>query len=147
MMINVNGERKHPLGEVLKFLITIKGVTIPIDMVVVDANSYSAIVGNDWLSKVKAQIDYVTCTMIITWNGKDIEVPVEYRYMPHEKSPVRIPEPVEEVEESSEDEDEAEADEDEYKEEYEEEDLDEISSAIFNSYHPMIHLKRKNPWC
>ena len=48
VMINVHGERKRPLGEVLNFPITIQGVTIPADIVVVtDAQSYSVIVGND----------------------------------------------------------------------------------------------------
>jgi len=46
VMINVHGERKRPLGEVTNFPITIQGITIPVDIVVVtDAQSYSAIVG------------------------------------------------------------------------------------------------------
>ena len=126
MMINVNGDRKRPLGEVLNFPITIKGITIPIDVVVVDANSYSAIVGNDWLSRVRARLDYESCIMIMTWEDKEIEVPIEYRCMPHEKPEVKalppekeVEEAIEEIEEVSEEEDE------EYEEEFEEEELEE----------------------
>ncbi|CAB4374102.1 unnamed protein product [Rhizophagus irregularis] len=68
LMINVNGERRRPLGEVLNFPVTIKGMTISIDVVVTDAMDYSAIVGNDWLAK-----------------GNEIEVPVEYLEMPMER--------------------------------------------------------------
>ena len=85
LMINVNGERKRPLGEVLNFPITIKNITILIDAVVTDATTYSAIVGNDWLSKVKANIDYETSTMIIQWQGKEMSVPIEYLELPGEK--------------------------------------------------------------
>ena len=77
---------KKPLGEVLNFPITIQGVTIPADIVVVtDAQSYSVIVGNDWLSKVKALIDYQNSVMMITWQGQDLEIPVKYTEMPLER--------------------------------------------------------------
>lgn len=78
MMINVNGERKRPLGEVLNFPITIQDITVPINVVVTEAESYAAIVGNDWLSKVRANIDYESSTMNLTWNKQTIGVPVEY---------------------------------------------------------------------
>ncbi|PKB95430.1 hypothetical protein RhiirA5_386023, partial [Rhizophagus irregularis] len=60
-------------------------MTIPIDVVVTDATDYSAIVGNDWLAKVKANIDYETSSMLIHWEGKDVEVPIEYSEMPLER--------------------------------------------------------------
>ncbi|CAB4392219.1 unnamed protein product [Rhizophagus irregularis] len=121
LMINVNGERKRPLGEVLNFPVTIKGVTIPIDVVVTDAMTYSAIVGNDWLSKVKANIDYETANMLIHWEGKDIEVPIEYLEMPMERRRKQ-----EESNQKGEEEDEEMSEEEEEtEEEYEEEDLDE----------------------
>ncbi|CAG8610333.1 14418_t:CDS:2, partial [Ambispora leptoticha] len=37
---------------------------IPVNVVVIDAPSYQAIIGNDWLSKVNANIDYNTSEMI-----------------------------------------------------------------------------------
>ncbi|CAB4389358.1 unnamed protein product [Rhizophagus irregularis] len=120
LMINVNGERKRPLGEVLNFPVTIKGVTIPIDVVVTDAMTYSAIVGNDWLSKVKANIDYETANMLIHWEGKDIEIPIEYLEMPMERRRKQ-----EESNRKGEEEDEEMSEEEEEtEEEYKEEDLD-----------------------
>ncbi|CAB4399122.1 unnamed protein product [Rhizophagus irregularis] len=49
MMINVNGKRKRPLGEVLNFSITIWDITILINVVVTEVESYAAIVETDWL--------------------------------------------------------------------------------------------------
>jgi len=69
----------------LNFPVTIEGITIPVDVVVTDAHTYSAIVGNDWLSKVKANIDYETSSMIIRWQEKKIIVPIEYREMLHKR--------------------------------------------------------------
>ena len=39
---------------VSNFPITIQDITVPIIVVVTEADSYSAIVENDWLSKVKS---------------------------------------------------------------------------------------------
>src|SRR5579864_1624979 len=123
-MININRERKCPLGEVLNFTITIKNVTILIDAIVMDATTYSAIVGNDWLSKVKANIDYETSTMIIHWQGKEIEIPIEYLELPSNKwkrtNGGKIVKINEDEEEESEESDNPDDD-----EEYEEEELEE----------------------
>ena len=111
----------------MNFPITISDVTVPIDVVVIDAESYSAIVGNDWLSKVQAQLDYRASTLLFTWQGRKIEVAVEYQMMPHERAR-REKEGVEgeESEEGSEEEDEEEGeDEEKIEEEYEEEELEE----------------------
>jgi len=149
VMINVHGERKRPLGEVTNFPITIQGITIPVDIVVVtDAQSYSAIVGNDWLSKVNALIDYQSSMMTITWRGQELRVPVEYLEMPierrdrmkkqeeaaeKEKAPEEVKKTVKEGNENEreeddigEEEEEMSEEESDYEEEYEEErDLEE----------------------
>ncbi|CAB4400347.1 unnamed protein product [Rhizophagus irregularis] len=64
-IVNVNGKRKILIGEVLNFPITVQGNEVPINMVITEAETYSVIVGNDWLRKVKANIDYKTSTIII----------------------------------------------------------------------------------
>ncbi|PKY59154.1 hypothetical protein RhiirA4_481663, partial [Rhizophagus irregularis] len=142
LMINVNGERRRPLGEVLNFPVTIKGMVIPINVVVTDAMDYSAIVRNDWLTKVKANIDYEISNMIIHWEGNEIEVPVEYLEMPMKRrkkreEQIRKEEEKDESEvgEEENDEEENEEEESEY-EEYEEENLDE---KVFCHY----RMKRK----
>ncbi len=90
-------------------------------MVVTEADTYSAIVGNDWLSKANANIDYRTSIITLEWNNKKIQVPVEYRLMPSEKSEHRE----EKIDEDEDDDDETSEEEDEDEEEYEEEELEE----------------------
>ncbi|GET63051.1 ribonuclease H-like domain-containing protein [Rhizophagus irregularis DAOM 181602=DAOM 197198] len=137
MMINVNGERKRPLGEVLNFPITIQDITVPINVVVTEAESYAAIVGNDWLSKVRANIDYESSTMNLTWNKRTIGVPVEYRLMPQEKRKLQglidSSSPPKEDDDGSEkeDTDEEETDDDSIKEEEEEFEDDEPEERVF----------------
>ncbi|GBB89761.1 hypothetical protein RclHR1_16560002 [Rhizophagus clarus] len=53
-----------------------------LDAIITDANSYAAIVGNDWLRKTKAILDYNNNMMTIEWNGEVLEAVTEYRGMP-----------------------------------------------------------------
>ncbi|CAB4383996.1 unnamed protein product [Rhizophagus irregularis] len=125
VMINVNREKKRPLGEVLDFQITVGGVTVPINMVVIDVESYSAIVGNDWLSKVQAQLNYKASTLLFTWQGREVEISVEYRIMPHERM-IKQKEEEARIVESKEEKNEDDGDEEEKSDdEYEEEELEE----------------------
>ena len=78
-MINVHGESKRAIREIAEFPFVVGGMKIPIDVVVTDANSYNTLVGNDWLSKVSAIIDWNNCEMTLTWKGKEVIVPVEFK--------------------------------------------------------------------
>lgn len=122
VMINVNDERKRPLGEVTNFPVTIKGATIPVDAVVVEADSYGLIVGNDWFLKAKAKVDWETLTLIFKWDGKSFEVPVECRMLPAARREMLKDQAYEEVDDDEEDSDD---------EEYEEEDLEERAFFFF----------------
>ena len=51
---------------------------MPIKVDVTESEAYSVIIGNDWLRKVKATIDFHTSTMIIRDGGKEVHVPVTY---------------------------------------------------------------------
>ena len=111
VMINVNGERRRPLGAVSDIPLKILNCIIPMDAIVTDAESYAAIVGNDWLRKTKAVIDYDNNKMIIKWKGKLLEVGTECQEMPQHITSIEVPnmeteEEVEEVEEVEEDEEE-----------------------------------------
>src|ERR1043165_6212495 len=66
MMVNVNEKRRRPLGVVTKISLNVKGRIIPFNAIVTEANSYSAIVSNDWLRKTKTKIDYENQQMIIS---------------------------------------------------------------------------------
>ncbi|RIA99836.1 hypothetical protein C2G38_2237367 [Gigaspora rosea] len=55
----------------------IGGIKIPVDVVVADANSYNAIVGNDLLSKVQAKIDWNKLEMSLTWDVLELDEKIE----------------------------------------------------------------------
>ena len=57
-MIDINGERRKPLGMVSNLPIEINGQIIPIDAIVTGATSYCALVGNDWFSKNFFLVDW-----------------------------------------------------------------------------------------
>ncbi|CAB5353434.1 unnamed protein product [Rhizophagus irregularis] len=99
--------------------------TVPINVAVIDTESYSAIVGNDWLSKVQAQLNYKASTLLFTWQGREVEIPVEYRMMPHERM-IKQKEEEARIVESEEEEDDDDGDEkEESDDEYEEKELEE----------------------
>jgi hypothetical protein len=126
VMINVNGERRRPLGAVTEIPLNIMGRIIPMDAIVTDANSYAAIVGNDWLKKAKATIDYETDELTLKWKGEVLQVPTECQDMPQHITTIEVP-PIE-----NEDEEEDEVDEDEEEEEEEEyETDDEAQDQLF----------------
>ena len=70
-----NGETATPLGLVRDIPIRFGGVTIPINAVVVQTTTYEIILGNDWLKKAKASIDYNSEKMKITWKGRSWLIP------------------------------------------------------------------------
>ena len=120
LMVNVNGEKRRPLGAVTDIPLKINGCIIPMDAIVTDANSYAAIVGNDWLRKTKAVLDYNNNTMAIKWEGNAFRVSTECGEMPHHIVSIEVPE-METDEEAEEEEEEEEAIE-KTEEEYESED-------------------------
>jgi RNase H-like domain found in reverse transcriptase/Reverse transcriptase (RNA-dependent DNA polymerase)/Aspartyl protease/Zinc knuckle len=119
-MISVHGESKRAVGEISDFPFEVGSCEIPIDVVVTDARTYQAIVGNDWLSKVKANINWSNSEMIILWNNQKIKVPVEYRKLFSQPLESDRPVIVESLEESKEESD-SDMDSDD---EFEEEDLE-----------------------
>ncbi|GBC47626.2 hypothetical protein GLOIN_2v1869520 [Rhizophagus irregularis DAOM 181602=DAOM 197198] len=131
IMVNVNGERRRPLGAVTDIPLKIHECIIPVDAIVTDANSYSAIVRNDWLRKTKAVLDYNNNRMTIKWKDQVLEVTTECREMPHHITSIEIPNI--EAEEEVEDESEKEVDEEaveESEEEYESDD-EETQEQLF----------------
>jgi hypothetical protein len=119
VMVNVNGERRRPLGAVSDIPLRIHDCIIPMDAIVTDANSYAAIVGNDWLRKTKAILDYDNNTMIIKWKNKTLEVATECREMPHHIVSIEVPNVEQEEETEEENVDESEGEEEDEEEEYE----------------------------
>ncbi|CAB4424286.1 unnamed protein product [Rhizophagus irregularis] len=119
VMVNINGERRRPLGAVSDIPLKIHDQIIPMDAIVTDADSYAAIVGNDWLQKTKAILDYDNDTMTIKWKGDVIKVSTECRETSHHIISIEVPDIEPDKEPDDEPDDEAIEDSDE---EYESED-------------------------
>ncbi|CAB4395516.1 unnamed protein product [Rhizophagus irregularis] len=113
------------------------------DAIVTNANSYSAIVGNDWLRKTKAVLDYNNNRMTIKWKDQVLEVTTECREMPHHITSIEIPNI--KAEEEVEDESEKEVDEEaveESEEEYESDD-EETQEQLFYNADILLRKRRK----
>jgi hypothetical protein len=115
VMVNVNGERRKPVGMALDLPLRIMKQIIPFDAIVTESNTYDAIVGNDLLEKTHAEISYGSKIMTIHWKGKEIQVPVEHRTLPRQN-----------IEETREDNEESEVNETDEEYETEEEEQDEL---------------------
>ena len=82
IMVNVNGERRRPLGKVTNVPLRIMGKIISFDAIVTRTDSYDAIVGNDWLEKTDAEISYKNKIMTLYWGDHAINVPIEFHQSP-----------------------------------------------------------------
>jgi dUTP pyrophosphatase len=79
LMTGIHGEKKRPLGEILNLPINIRGITIPIDVAVTEAPNYDVIVGNDWLKKAQASLNWNEATLTIKdREGKSNTTPVRF---------------------------------------------------------------------
>ncbi|CAG8630808.1 25675_t:CDS:2, partial [Gigaspora margarita] len=78
LMVGIHGKQKRPLGEVDEFLITVGGKTITSKAVVSEVENYAVIVGNDWMKKARARLDWKECELMIRDGHKKIRIPTEY---------------------------------------------------------------------
>ncbi|KAG9306583.1 hypothetical protein G9A89_004780 [Geosiphon pyriformis] len=67
--------KKTPIGEINNFLFTIDRITIPVKVLVMDTPQYQALVGNDWLLKANANLDWKTQKLKILYQGQYTIVP------------------------------------------------------------------------
>ena len=58
LIISAAGSSVRPLGIIKNLPIEIEGTTIPIDVEVIDATTYSVLLGNDWSQKVDATYNW-----------------------------------------------------------------------------------------
>ncbi|KAG9306203.1 hypothetical protein G9A89_016107 [Geosiphon pyriformis] len=64
-MTNVHGDKKKDLGITKAISVHINSISIETDMEVFEAKEYTIIVGNEWLKKTKALLDYELCKLTI----------------------------------------------------------------------------------
>ncbi|KAG9284432.1 hypothetical protein G9A89_023689 [Geosiphon pyriformis] len=74
-IITADGSTKLPYGEIDSFPFEINGIVIPTKVLVMDATQYQALVGNDWLTKANATLDWTTQKLLINYNGHQAKIP------------------------------------------------------------------------
>ncbi|KAG9289407.1 hypothetical protein G9A89_007968 [Geosiphon pyriformis] len=73
-MTNVHGDKKKGLGIAKAIPVHINVISIETDMEVSEAKEYTIIVGNKWLKKAKALLDYKLCELTIRCDEKPIVI-------------------------------------------------------------------------
>ncbi|KAG9293042.1 hypothetical protein G9A89_016404 [Geosiphon pyriformis] len=73
-MTNIHDNKKKDLGIAKAVSVYINSISIETDMEVSEAKEYTIIVGNKWLKKAKALLDYKVCELIIKYDKKPIVV-------------------------------------------------------------------------
>ncbi|KAG9305994.1 hypothetical protein G9A89_009318 [Geosiphon pyriformis] len=69
-IITANGATKTPIGKIDNLLIEINGITVPIKILIMEATQYQALVGNDWLSKINAMLNWNTQKLQLSQNSQ-----------------------------------------------------------------------------
>ena len=73
----VHGTKQLPAGIYDALPITVDGVTIPADVVIINTDAYALIVGNEWLTKAKASINWEAMTVTLKWAGSTVVASVQ----------------------------------------------------------------------
>ncbi|KAG9286678.1 hypothetical protein G9A89_012228 [Geosiphon pyriformis] len=76
VIVIADGMKKTPVEKIDNFPFTIDGIIIPVKVLVMDAPQYQALVGNDWLLKTNANLDWETQELKISYQGQYTIVPV-----------------------------------------------------------------------
>jgi predicted aspartyl protease len=71
-----NNSTVASLGLIYDVAITIGNVTIPINVEVLEATPMPLIIGNNWLQKAKARIDFTLTNMSVEYRKKSAEIPI-----------------------------------------------------------------------
>ncbi|KAG9286710.1 hypothetical protein G9A89_012260 [Geosiphon pyriformis] len=75
VIVTADGMKKTPVGEIDNFSFSIDRITIPVKVLVIDAPQYQALVGNDWLLKANANLNWETQELKISYQGQYTIVP------------------------------------------------------------------------
>ncbi|KAG9284348.1 hypothetical protein G9A89_023605 [Geosiphon pyriformis] len=75
VIITADGMKKTPVGEIDNFLFTLDGIIIPVKVLIMDAAQYQALVGNDWLQKANANLNWETQELTIFYQEQHARVP------------------------------------------------------------------------
>ncbi|KAG9285602.1 hypothetical protein G9A89_009242 [Geosiphon pyriformis] len=79
-IITVNGNTKTLISKIDNFLFEINRIQIPTKVLVTEVTQYQALIGNNWLSKANAILDWNTQELQIMFNGQHVQVPIMCGY-------------------------------------------------------------------
>ena len=77
MVVAVNGLADRALGEIIDFPLEVKGIEFVHNIQVIDSADEILLLGNDWLSKVKANLDYESRIFTFCKGSKRISLPIQ----------------------------------------------------------------------
>ena len=76
MIVTANGQRTKALGEVSDLPINVNYLKIPTNVQVLESKDKVLILGNDWLKRIRASIDWHEQTMTIHYKGRRERIPI-----------------------------------------------------------------------
>ncbi|KAG9305281.1 hypothetical protein G9A89_007776 [Geosiphon pyriformis] len=94
-IITADRATKTPIGKIDNFFFKVNGIVTLIKVLVMEATQYQALVGNDWLFKVNATLDWNTQKLQLTYQGQHIHVPAicgHFKTPPREKLLIKLEE-------------------------------------------------------
>ncbi|KAG9293318.1 hypothetical protein G9A89_007564 [Geosiphon pyriformis] len=75
VIITANSMKKTPVREIDNFPFTLDGITIPVKVLIIDAPQYQALIGNDWLQKANANLNWETQELTISYQEQHARIP------------------------------------------------------------------------
>ncbi|CAB5179541.1 unnamed protein product [Rhizophagus irregularis] len=75
-IIDVTGQKSSPLGMVQQVPVQMRDIKVYVNMIVTNSAEYNVLLGNEWLKKVNANIDYGQNTITIKYEGIQQQIPV-----------------------------------------------------------------------
>ncbi|KAG9284056.1 hypothetical protein G9A89_022830 [Geosiphon pyriformis] len=89
-IITANGVTKTPIGEIDNFSIEVNNIIVSIKVLVMEATQYQALIGNNWLSKTHALLDWNMQELQISQNGQHTCVPAMCGHFKTTKSTIPL---------------------------------------------------------
>jgi len=77
-IINANGVKTRSLGKISDMELTVSGIDTRVTVEVIESEDSTLILGNDWLKKVKAQIDMNKGKVSIKGVNGFVDIPIEF---------------------------------------------------------------------
>ena len=78
LIVAATGNSTRPLGIIRDLPVEVDNTVIPVDVEVVDVNSYSLLLGNDWSQKIEANYNWKNGCYSFKWKNKKHSIPTTY---------------------------------------------------------------------